>query len=289
MATNFPGNLDSYENPVGSDDLASGAGGVSHAGMHSNLHDAMEAVQAKVGVNNSTVTSSLDYRVGLTERGAPVGAISMFAGVSAPTGWLLCNGQQVSYATYPLLGAVFGVSGGTWNLPDLRQRVPVGSGTGYALLGSGGNADVDVTIQEANLPTHVHSINHGHGDDIEANQDQHRHTVNPDSATVSISDPGHVHNMPLLNDGTFGGYAGEGHGGVTIAGPNTYSATTGITASVDIAQFNSGYSDPAITISGGVTDHTGNSGNGGFANSAINIDVRQPFFVVNFIIRVDDI
>jgi len=289
MATNFPGSLDIYVNPVGSDGLAAGAGGVSHANMHANIHDAVEAIQAKVGVDSSTVTSSLDYRVGLTERGAPVGAISMFAGVAAPTGWLLCQGQQVDYATYPLLGAVFGVSGGTWNLPDLRQRVPVGSGTGYTLLGSGGSATDSVTIAAANLPEHRHDMGHGHGHDIQANQDQHRHTVDPPSTSVSISDPGHAHNMPLLNDGTFGGYAGEGHGGTTIAGPDTYPNTTGISATVDITQFNSGYSDPAIGISGGVTNHTGNTGDGNFANTALSIDVVQPFFVVNFIIRVDDI
>lgn len=280
MATNFPGNLDSYVNPVGSDDLASGAGGVSHAGMHSNLHDAVEAVQAKVGVNNSTVSSSLDYRVGLTERGAPVGAISMFAGVSAPTGWLLCQGQPVSYAEYPLLGAVFGVSGGTWSLPDLRQRVPVGSGTGYTLLGSGGNSDVDVTIAEANLPTHVHDIGHGHGHTFVADQPSHSHTI-------SITDPGHTHSSGVVirqNAGTFGGAASGHGGGATTDAASAFvgSSTTGITASA------SGV-DPAIEITGGVDNMTGNSGDGGFANSAINIDVRQPFFVVNFIIRVDDI
>ena len=288
MATSFPGSLDSYVNPVGSDGLAAGAGGVSHASMHSNVHDAIEAIQAKVGVNSSAVTSSLDYRMAQVEKGAPVGVISMYAGAAEPTGWLLCQGQLVDYATYPQLAAVFGVGGGSWNLPDLRQRVPLGSGTGYSLLASGGLATRDLTITQANLPEHTHTIDHGHGHTFVADQAQHRHSVDP-SGTVSISDPGHTHPVPLLNDGSFTGYPGEGHGGTTLASYSTYGATTGITATVDIPAVNSDYADPAISITGGVSNMTGSSGDGNFANSALSIDVRQPYFVVNFIIRVDDI
>lgn len=69
MATNFPGSLDAYVNPVGSDGLASGAGGVSHANMHANLHDAVEAIEAKVGANGSGVTSSHDYKIDQLESG----------------------------------------------------------------------------------------------------------------------------------------------------------------------------------------------------------------------------
>lgn len=298
MATNFPGSLDSYVNPVGSDGLASGAGGVSHANMHANIHDAVEAIQAKVGVDNSTVSSSLDYRVGLTERGAPVGAISMFAGVAAPTGWLLCQGQEVDYATYPLLGAVFGVSGGTWYLPDLRQRVPVGSGAGYALLGSGGSATDSVTITQANLPEHTHNMDHGHADTISANQSGHTHTI-----SVTVNDngtdlvqrlSGYTGNYVIPYDGNNNGYADglESYGNYNPSSPTpttqgmavTYTSSHGHTASGSATS-----TDPAITVSGGVTDHTGSTGDGNFANTALSIDVVQPFFVVNFIIRVDDI
>ena len=63
MATNFPGSLDSYTNPVGSDLLSTGAGGDSHSTMHSNLNDAVEALEAKVGANSSAVTTSHDYKI----------------------------------------------------------------------------------------------------------------------------------------------------------------------------------------------------------------------------------
>jgi hypothetical protein len=59
MATNFPTSLDTLTNPTSSDSLSS----PSHASQHANVNDAVEALQAKVGVNGSAVTTSLDYKV----------------------------------------------------------------------------------------------------------------------------------------------------------------------------------------------------------------------------------
>ena len=61
MATSFPGSLDSFVNPSGSDALDSVS--VPHATQHADLNDAVEALEAKVGVNGSAVTTSLDYKV----------------------------------------------------------------------------------------------------------------------------------------------------------------------------------------------------------------------------------
>jgi hypothetical protein len=46
-------------NPIGANTLAS----PDHAGQHADSNDAIEALQAKVGVDSSAVTSSLDYKV----------------------------------------------------------------------------------------------------------------------------------------------------------------------------------------------------------------------------------
>jgi hypothetical protein len=59
VATNFPTSLDSLTNPSSGDSLTS----PSHAGQHADANDAIEALQAKVGVNSSAVTTSLDYKV----------------------------------------------------------------------------------------------------------------------------------------------------------------------------------------------------------------------------------
>ncbi len=63
----------------------------------------------------------------------PVGCVIPFAGAAAPTGWLLCQGQAISRTTYAQLFSVIGTTYGsgdgktTFNLPDMRGRVAVGS------------------------------------------------------------------------------------------------------------------------------------------------------------------
>jgi len=59
MATNYPTGLDNLANPASTDELDA----PSHSQQHANANDAIEALEAKVGVNNSAVTTSLDYRV----------------------------------------------------------------------------------------------------------------------------------------------------------------------------------------------------------------------------------
>lgn len=64
------------------------------------------------------------------------GIVTPYAGSSAPTGWLLCNGQAVSRSTYAALFSItsttFGTGDGstTFNVPNLTNRVPLGAGTG---------------------------------------------------------------------------------------------------------------------------------------------------------------
>ena len=75
----------------------------------------------------------------------PVGSMQAFAGSSAPTGWLLCNGTTASRTTYSnlfsVIGTTYGVGDGstTFGLPDMRGRVPMGAGTGnqQGVFGSG--------------------------------------------------------------------------------------------------------------------------------------------------------
>ena len=66
MATSFPASLDTLTNPTSGDSLNS----PSHSGQHADANDAIEALQAKVGVDSSAVTTSLDYK--LRFQSAPV-------------------------------------------------------------------------------------------------------------------------------------------------------------------------------------------------------------------------
>ena len=86
-----------------------------------------------------TDTNSTEYYDGAAwvavVTAAPAGRIEAYAGATAPTGYLLCDGTAVSRTTYATLFAVtsttYGVGDGstTFNVPDLRGRVPVGVGT----------------------------------------------------------------------------------------------------------------------------------------------------------------
>ena len=74
MSTNFPTALDALTNPAATDVLT------GHAAQHSNANDAIEALQAKVGVNSSAVATSLDYKVSALESSRELAANKGVAG-----------------------------------------------------------------------------------------------------------------------------------------------------------------------------------------------------------------
>lgn len=62
MSTNFPTTLDQYAAVPTNQALV-----VRHQDRHQNIEDAMEAVEAKIGVNNSTDPNSIDFRLNALE------------------------------------------------------------------------------------------------------------------------------------------------------------------------------------------------------------------------------
>lgn len=92
-----------------------------------------------------------------------IGEIRMFAGTFAPRGWAFCQGQQLAIANnsalFSLLGTTYGGNGTTtFALPDLRSRVPVGTGTGPGLsaitLGEVAGTE-NVNVLSTNVPAMV--------------------------------------------------------------------------------------------------------------------------------------
>jgi 4-hydroxyphenylpyruvate dioxygenase-like putative hemolysin len=61
MATDYPTALDSFTNPDANDNLDTT--GVDHDEQHANANDAIEALQAKVGINSSANVNSIDYKL----------------------------------------------------------------------------------------------------------------------------------------------------------------------------------------------------------------------------------
>ena len=72
---------------------------------------------------------------------APPGSILPYGGGTAPTGYLLCDDSAVSRTTYAALFAILSTTYGTgngsttFNVPDLRDRLPLGKGTNNSSLG----------------------------------------------------------------------------------------------------------------------------------------------------------
>lgn len=92
----------------------------------------------------------------------PIGAVQMFAGASAPVGWLVADGSAISRSTYAalftLLGTTYGAGNGTttFNIPNLVGRMPLGVSGSHA-LGTSGGAET-TTLSSGQLPSHSHSI-----------------------------------------------------------------------------------------------------------------------------------
>jgi len=109
---------------------------VSGAEIDNEFNSIASAVTSKADkVSGSTTDNfaALDANGNLKDSGesafsvgSPTGSVISFAGSSAPSGWILCSGQNENRATYPdlfnVIGETFGAGDGstTFGIPDLR-------------------------------------------------------------------------------------------------------------------------------------------------------------------------
>jgi len=188
---------------------------------------------------------------GAASSAVPAGSIMMYGGSSAPSGWLLADGASYSTATYPdlfaAIGYTYGGSGSTFNVPDLRQRFPLGkaaSGTGSTLGGTGGAIDHTHTG-----PSHTHGAgSYSHS---------HTHSISSSWGTSQTYSNNHV------------------HGGIVAGGTTSYGDSVGHTHLEKVANSPSG---SASSSSIGGTSGSGGTGNTGTSN--------PPYVVVNYIIKI---
>lgn len=162
----------------------------------------------------------------------PVGSISLFAGATAPSDWLFCDGAEVQRSVYNSLFQVIGTQYGTpsntsvFKLPDLRGRFPLGKdnmsnpglGQGSAdrvtsptadALGLGAGNEKK-TIAKENLPQHEHSLRANNGDQFFASRNVSGASTDPEVTTTSGPDLSNTDGAQQLpNSGGMDGTVGQ--------------------------------------------------------------------------------
>lgn len=238
----------------------------------------------------------------------PSGTVLPYGGSSAPSGYLLCYGQAVSRTTYSDLFAAIGTSFGTgdgsttFNLPDLRGRVPIGkanmggtsasrievtsvtisttSGSASASVSSGTNLAVGMYVFSTNVPagTTITAIS-GTTVTLSANATA---TATGTSARFSyINDPetlggvggnaSHAHNLSDNGAAEIGMSAASGSNTIFMRRILTTASWSVTQANSTSLAFGSGSGSQSVGAA-----LTGNTDNG---------STVQPSQVVNYIIK----
>lgn len=197
----------------------------------------------------------------------PAGTIVATGRSTADTGWLLCQGQEISRSiagggtvdTYKRLwdaiGTNFGTGNGssTFNIPNLQDRFPIGKGSTYTTLGNSGGSS-SITIGTTNLPSHDHSINHDHASTTSGPESAHTHATSTNASQYAITAGGTgrlIDSGPTVCD-------------ITLLSSLTTGTGSSHTHSVDLPSF---------------------SGTSGSTGSGTAITTISPYRVVNFQIK----
>lgn len=228
----------------------------------------VEAIAAGTNIDSGAITSD-KLATATIQLLTPTGAIMPYGGSSAsvPTGWLLCDGTAVSQTTYAALYAVIGStyntsggqaapSAGTFRVPLLTGRVPVGRNAADAdfdVLGETGGAKDGVGL--------------------------HYHTA--DGTLTAAGNGGHSHGgLTGSNGGHYHTYQVEG-----ILGGNPVDPSYVFSGGTPTNTFNTDsvgghqHSIPAEGNHG--HDITGDTSTVGTANGNL-----QPYIVVNYLIKI---
>jgi microcystin-dependent protein len=205
--------------------------------------------------------TGFQQRIAAKEDIVPAGTIHLFAGETAPAGFLLCQGQTVSRNTFPRLFAAIGTNYGagngstTFGIPDMQERVPVGraaSGT-FSTLNNRGGAETH-TLTVAEMATHTHG------------QNSHSHTFSTSTSTNGQ----HNHNYDEnLSNAVFTTAGGTG---------------MDIRASQNATTTNNGNHSHTYSVSTFSVTAT-NQDAGGLAGVTQAHNNLQPYIVLNYIIK----
>lgn len=188
------------------------------------------------------------------------GELRLYAGTTAPAGWLLCDGSTVLVSSQPglfaVIGYIYGGSGASFALPDFRGRGPVGPGPNADVVNVGLH---DAVAPASRTPRHTHGIaldgSHNHG------VNAHSHYMQPHFHTlVDAWIQGQTYARGNDNFATY-----IAHRGGIAEGTYLYTAN------------NAGnYTDDTATVTDIAASH---NHNGTTLNGVV------PYLVVNFLIK----
>lgn len=252
----------------------------------------------------------------------PAGVITQYGAASAPTGWVLCQGQALS-RTNPLYSRLFtaisttyGAGDGTttYNVPNLQGRIPVGrdsTQTEFDALAEVGGSKTS-TLSTANLPSHQHGVGtivpntiadhlHGVGTILPDNSVVHNHgvgTILPDTIANHV----HAHTLAIASHSisrvTGTGSANYIPNGASNSPSGTLNLSHTISGSIT-ADGGHTHTMSGSTADGGVHSHTmaGSTALGGghthtmsgstaLEGSGTSFNNLAPYIVVNYIIKL---
>lgn len=255
----------------------------------------------------STITKDIALTGNMSGRGIlPVGSVIAtfpnLTGAYACTattaadanGFVQCAGQTLSDATSPMNGQV---------IPNINDDVFL---RGNATAGSSGGSNASITLSSANLPSHSHTIDHGHSNTFGL------------TGTTTFAANGHVHDMAHAHQTTYQASTGAGstyvrtslsssggiwstgetewgrNGTYASGGNNTflriltseqYFYTSGAlnNGGSVISNTGSNSSSASVGFSGSVTSHSGSSGSVG---SGTAFSVTPKYITARYIMRV---
>lgn len=190
----------------------------------------------------------------------PPGIFAPYGGVTAPTRWLFCYGQNVSRTTYAALFAAisttYGVGDGstTFTLPDLRGRTVAGKDnmggvSADRLQGLAGGVNGDNLGAAGGLDYHYLSA---------AEMPSHTHAGSGNTGTENV---GHTHNTPVpVGSNTADGGSFDASSG-SVSYTNSYTS-----------------SDRSVAHTHAFGFTTTGAGSNGYHNNV------QPTIILNYII-----
>lgn len=187
----------------------------------------------------------------------PPGTVTMFAGSSAPTGWLLCDGTSYAEADYAGLHGAIGDAyntavdtstglaysdpgDGNFRVPDLRSVFVRGVGTAHNTVATtlGQWRDDSTATNGLAAPSHTHSIDHDHGSTTSGNESAHTHSIAHDHGSfTSGNESAHIHTFAdqtanvYMESESFGGsvYIRGAVGGTTGSSGSVVVEASGLT------------------------------------------------------------